>query len=43
MSTRNTPPPEHPAGTAGLPPLMDVAELAAYLGVPVSTVYDCLS
>ncbi len=24
----------------GLEPLLDVAELAAYLGVPVSTVYD---
>ena len=24
----------------GLEPLLDVGELAAYLGVPVSTVYD---
>jgi excisionase family DNA binding protein len=24
----------------GLEPLLDVAELASYLGVPVSTVYD---
>ncbi len=24
----------------GLEPLLDVAELAAYLGVPISTVYD---
>ena len=24
----------------GLEPLMDVAELAAYLGIPISTVYD---
>ena len=24
----------------GLPALMDVAELAAYLGMPISTVYD---
>ncbi|WP_227468062.1 helix-turn-helix transcriptional regulator [Microbacterium sp. YJN-G] len=33
---------EHsPAGNPwGLEPLLDVGELAAYLGVPVSTVYD---
>jgi len=29
-----------PANTWGLEPLLDVAELAAHLGVPVSTVYD---
>ena len=29
-----------PADALGLPPLIDVAELAAYLGVPVSMVYD---
>ncbi|GAB3031588.1 hypothetical protein GCM10027052_05310 [Parafrigoribacterium mesophilum] len=33
MDTDNTPP-------FGLEPLLDVIELAAYLGVPVSTVYD---
>nr|WP_300146155.1 helix-turn-helix domain-containing protein [Propionicimonas sp.] len=44
MSTRSTLPSaasSDPGGDArGLVPLMDVAELAAYLGVPVSTVYD---
>ena len=34
MDTDNTTPP------FGLEPLLDVNELAAYLGVPVSTVYD---
>jgi excisionase family DNA binding protein len=34
MDTDNTTPP------FGLEPLLDVIELAAYLGVPVSTVYD---
>ncbi|MCI4658937.1 helix-turn-helix transcriptional regulator [Cryobacterium zhongshanensis] len=29
-----------PTDTWGLEPLMDVAELAAYLGIPISTVYD---
>ncbi|WP_108252750.1 helix-turn-helix transcriptional regulator [Planctomonas deserti] len=29
-----------PADALGLPPLIDVAELAKYLGVPVSTIYD---
>lgn len=29
-----------PADAWGLEPLLDVAELAAYLGVPVSTIYD---
>ena len=28
------------ASALGLQPLIDVAELAAYLGVPVSTIYD---
>jgi len=28
------------AEALGLQPLIDVAELAAYLGVPVSTIYD---
>jgi len=28
------------ADALGLQPLIDVAELAAYLGVPVSTIYD---
>ena len=36
MNTRSTPPTNPP----DLPALMDVAELAAYLDVPVSTVYD---
>ena len=35
---------EYPTTSAsdvwGLEPLMDVAELASYLGLPVSTVYD---
>jgi len=29
-----------PADAFGLEPLLDVAELAAYLGVPISTLYD---
>ena len=29
-----------PADAFGLEPLLDVTELAAYLGVPVSTLYD---
>ena len=29
-----------PEDAWGLEPLLDVSELAAYLGVPVSTVYD---
>ena len=32
-----TSPPSYPWG---LEPLMDVHELAAYLGIPISTVYD---
>lgn len=35
--TPNTTPQTTPGG---LEPLLDVGELAAYLGVPVSTVYD---
>ena len=31
---------EATSATVSLEPLMDVAELAAYLGIPVSTVYD---
>ncbi len=37
MDTRST---STPDSVTGLPALMDVAELAAYLGVPISTVYD---
>jgi excisionase family DNA binding protein len=29
-----------PTDAWGLEPLMDVAELASYLGIPLSTVYD---
>ena len=29
-----------PTDALRLPPLIDVGELAAYLGVPVSTIYD---
>ncbi|WP_415855390.1 helix-turn-helix domain-containing protein [Sinomonas sp. G460-2] len=29
-----------PHPLTGLPPLLDIRELSAYLGVPVSTVYD---
>ncbi|TDD71641.1 DNA-binding protein [Jiangella aurantiaca] len=29
-----------PSGPWGLEPLIDVEELAAYLGVPVTTIYD---
>lgn len=31
---------EHAENPWGLEPLLDVGELAAYLGMPVSTVYD---
>ena len=34
------PPAPPPAPPPALPPLLDVRELSAYLGVPVSTVYD---
>ncbi len=40
MSNHDDTPPLTPTGAWGLEPLMDVAELAAYLGLPVSTVYD---
>ena len=33
-------PPTSGTDSWGLEPLMDVAELASYLGLPVSTVYD---
>jgi excisionase family DNA binding protein len=33
-------PPTSGTESWGLEPLMDVAELASYLGLPVSTVYD---
>jgi excisionase family DNA binding protein len=33
-------PPTSSTESWGLEPLMDVAELASYLGLPVSTVYD---
>jgi excisionase family DNA binding protein len=33
-------PPTSGTNSWGLEPLMDVAELASYLGLPVSTVYD---
>ncbi|PZF85205.1 hypothetical protein C1I92_06165 [Jiangella anatolica] len=29
-----------PSGRWGLEPLIDIEELAAYLGVPVTTIYD---
>ena len=40
MSSHDDTPPPTPTGAWGLEPLMDVTELAAYLGLPVSTVYD---
>ncbi|MET3770290.1 excisionase family DNA binding protein [Marisediminicola sp. UYEF4] len=40
MSNHDDTPPTSPTGAWGLEPLMDVTELAAYLGLPVSTVYD---
>lgn len=40
MSNHDDTPPPAPTGAWGLEPLMDVTELAAYLGLPVSTVYD---
>lgn len=30
----------NPEGTWGLEPLLDVGDLAGYLGVPVATIYD---
>jgi len=44
MKIRDENPPTAPDSSAtdswGLEPLMDVAELAYYLGLPVATVYD---
>lgn len=40
MSIHNENPPSSPTDDWGLERLMDVHELAAYLGIPVSTVYD---
>ena len=40
MSIHDDTPTSTPADDWGLEPLMDVAELATYLGIPVSTVYD---
>jgi len=40
MSSHDDTAPPTPTGGWGLEPLMDVTELAAYLGLPVSTVYD---
>lgn len=40
MSIHDDNPTSHPTDEWVLEPLMDVHELAAYLGIPVSTVYD---
>ena len=40
MSILNDNPTSPPINDWGLEPLMDVHELAAYLGIPISTVYD---
>ncbi|WP_158252388.1 helix-turn-helix domain-containing protein [Cryobacterium sp. Y29] len=40
MSIHDDEPTSTPTDGWGLEPLMDVAELAAYLGIPISTVYD---
>jgi excisionase family DNA binding protein len=40
MSINNENPTSLPTDDWGLEPLMDVHELAAYLGIPISTVYD---
>jgi len=40
MSIPDDTPPSTPTDEWGLEPLMDVAELATYLGIPISTVYD---
>lgn len=40
MSSHDDYPLASPTGAWGLEPLMDVAELASYLGLPVSTIYD---
>jgi excisionase family DNA binding protein len=40
MSIHDNNPTSTPTDEWGLEPLMDVAELASYLGIPLSTVYD---
>ena len=40
MSIHGEHPTSPPADEWGLEPLMDVHDLAAYLGIPISTVYD---
>jgi hypothetical protein len=40
MSIHNENPTFSPTDDWGLEPLMDVNELASYLGIPLSTVYD---
>ena len=40
MSSHDDYPTSPPIDDWGLEPLMDVRELAAYLGIPISTVYD---
>jgi excisionase family DNA binding protein len=40
MSIHNENPTSSSTDDWGLEPLMDVAELASYLGIPISTVYD---
>ena len=40
MSIHNENPTSTPTDDWGLVPLMDVHELATYLGIPISTVYD---
>ena len=40
MSNHDDYPPLSSSDAWGLEPLMDVRELASYLGLPVSTVYD---
>jgi excisionase family DNA binding protein len=40
MSTHDDYSPSPPPDAWALEPLMDLTELASYLGVPVSTVYD---
>jgi excisionase family DNA binding protein len=40
MNIHHDTPTSPPTDDWGLEPLMDVHELAAYLGIPISTVYD---
>jgi excisionase family DNA binding protein len=40
MSIHNDNPPSTPIDDWRMKPLMDVHELAAHLGIPISTVYD---